>query len=89
MAHTENGITWPTTPDGGETPTHRKSWKTLTEGKPVYCCSDYRVTSVGEEVGHWMCGFCRKISTDRKSPYQYETLALCVHCRSTNRISRG
>lgn len=83
-------IDWPKRPDGSEVPTSRKSIRAYDEGYPVFCASDYKITVVsGRKVGHWMCGYCLKMTTDTLSPHQYETLADCRKCGKTNRISRG
>lgn len=82
-------IVWPKHPDGSEVPTHRKSVRSYEVGYPVFCASDYRITDVdGRKVGHFMCGYCRKMTTDTISPHQWDTLADCRKCGKTNRISR-
>ncbi|KAB8192582.1 hypothetical protein FH608_024075 [Nonomuraea phyllanthi] len=65
-------------------PSHRKSWKSFTEGYDIYCASSWR--KVGS-LGEWVCGYCQQTSTDPLSPTQHDTLADCRRCGRTNRIS--
>lgn len=81
-------IKWPLRPNGTEVPIHRKSGAAYREGYPIFCASDWRCTNIdGRKIGHWMCGYCEKMTTDTRSPHQYDTLADCRKCGKTNRIS--
>jgi hypothetical protein len=77
-------ISWPTQPNGEPVPSHRKSWKSITEGKPVFCASSWRKQG---KMGVWTCGYCLRKSSDPDSPNQHDTLADCINCGYTNRIS--
>lgn len=82
-------IEWPLQPNGKPVPNHRRSWKAYAEGYPIFCASNWkRIEVKGSAVGHWVCGYCQKTSTDTLSPRQYDTLADCRKCGKTNRISR-
>jgi len=83
-----NSINWPALPNGSPVPDHRKSWKAITENKPVFCASSWKKRiQRGVVVGSWICGYCQKRSWDLESPQQPDTLADCPHCHYTNRIS--
>lgn len=53
-------------------------------GFPVFTASSWR--QVGN-LGHWVCGNCREVSTDPLSPRQGSTVADCRHCGRANQIS--
>jgi hypothetical protein len=83
-------INWPLRPNGKEVPKHRRSIASLTEGKPVFVASDWRVTDVnGRKRAHWTCGYCEKITTDEKSPYCRASSCIvdCKKCGKPNRIT--
>lgn len=81
-------IIWPPLPNGKPVPAHRRSWKAMLENKPVFCASSWKEQTRGStQIGSWICGYCQKRSTDTESPSRPDTLADCVNCGYTNRIS--
>lgn len=81
-------INWPLQPNGKPVPSHRKSWKAMLENKPVFCASSWKQVKQGDtKMGVWTCGYCQKKSSDSESPHRPDTLADCVNCGFTNRIS--